>query len=72
MVLVVCSLARWPVPCLFESSVVLGMKRVVPKLLLEADAPWGGAHKGAKAVRSVAPRSYLGQKNVFSAPDSTW
>ena len=45
-VLVVCSLTRWPVPWPFASLMKWKLRRVMPKPLPEADAPWSGAHEG--------------------------
>ena len=44
-VLVVFSLTWWPVPLLFVPSMILGFKRMMPKPLLEADAPCSGSHE---------------------------
>ena len=50
-VLVVFSSPLWPVPWPFLSSVVLGYKTVMPKPLLEVDAPWSGSHDGPSTWR---------------------
>ena len=44
-VLVVCSLTRWPVPWPFASSMKWRSKRMMPKPLPEADAPWSGVRE---------------------------
>ena len=53
LVLVVCSLTRWPVPYPFASSVVLGLKRMIPELLLEADATIALCTRGSGFVGEV-------------------
>ena len=45
VVLAVCPLTRWPVPRPLASSVVLGLRGMKPKPLLEADAPWSGTYE---------------------------
>ena len=37
-------------PCPLASSMVLRSRRVMPKPLLEADAPYSGAHEGLKST----------------------
>ena len=49
--LVVCSLTRLPVPGPFASSVMLRVKGVMPKPLLEEEAPWSSPDEGPRSLR---------------------
>ena len=60
--LVVCSSTQWPAPWPFTSAKVLGLKRVMPKPLLEAHAPWSGSHEGPRSQR----KCFSGHAHSFS------
>ena len=48
-VFVVCALTRLPEQRPFALSIVMGLKRMMPKPLLEADAPTSGLHEGPRS-----------------------